>query len=459
MKIHLDDTISAIATAPGEGGIGIVRLSGPDAIEVAGRLFRAANGRPLQSAASHSAHYGKIIDEDGEVIDEAIALVMRAPHSYTAEDVVELQCHGGYAALRATLARTTASGARPAERGEFTKRAFLNGRIDLTQAGAVMDVVSAKTKASLFAASGRLAGRLSTRIGQLRREITELTAHLEAVIDFPEDGVEDIVMDDARMRVSDMAEKIRDMLGGARRGKILRDGLATAIVGKPNVGKSSLMNALLGEERVIVTDSPGTTRDTVEEYARIGEIPIRLIDTAGIREAHDAAEKIGIERARRSAKEAELLFALFDGSRPSDECDAEIASLTEGKDTIVVITKSDLPGLLDESEIRSLLPRFSVVHVSVKTGDGLCELACEIEKRAAGGEGADFLVADERERDLLASALASLENALITIDGELGEDFVTIDLTEALTRLGEITGETVDEAVVDEIFRRFCVGK
>ena len=298
------DTISAIATAAGEGGIGVVRLSGASAMETASRMFRAAGGRKLSDAGERGLLYGTIVREDGSLIDEAICLVMRAPHSYTKEDVVELQCHGGALSLREVLALSYRSGARAAERGEFTKRAFLHGRLDLAEAQAVMDVVQAKTEKGLEMAAGHLAGHFSSRIRALREDILALLAHMEAVIDFPEEDVDDVVMEDVREKLEKIHAALRRMIETAHTGRILRDGLETAIIGKPNVGKSSLLNALLREERAIVTDIPGTTRDTIEEYADIGGVPLKIIDTAGNggrRGAHrrgEGARACGERRAR-----------------------------------------------------------------------------------------------------------------------------------------------------------------
>ena len=325
------DTISAIATPQGEGGIGVIRISGEHALKTAGKVFRAKNGKPLVMAGSHRAVYGHIVDEAGKVIDEALALVMLAPHSYTVEDVVELQCHGGLMTLRKTLELTWKAGARPAERGEFTKRAFLNGRLDLSEAQAVMDIIQARTETSLTMAAGHLTGHFSKEIQSMRHDVLGMIAHIEAAIDFPEDEVDDILTYDIEKNVVEIRNKIANLLKTAHAGRILRDGLLTAIIGKPNVGKSSLLNSLLREERAIVTDVPGTTRDSIEEYADVGGIPLRIIDTAGIRATDDVVERIGVEKARSYVKEASLILALFDASRPLDSEDAEILKLVRGR--------------------------------------------------------------------------------------------------------------------------------
>lgn len=459
------DTISAIVTPAGMGGVGIVRLSGEEAIAIADAMFLAKNGKKLQDIVSSSFLYGHVIHGNGSVLDEAIVLIMRTPHSYTREDVVELQCHGGPVVLRTVLERTFALGARPAERGEFTKRAFLNGRLDLSEAQAVMEVVGARTETSLKMASGRLAGRFSEKIKEIRQKILELIAHLEATIDFPEEEIDDVVVDDVRLHVAMMREQIKTILKTSHAGTILRDGWKTAIIGKPNVGKSSLMNELLFEERVIVTDKPGTTRDSIEVCADVGGIPLSLIDTAGIREAEDQAEKIGIARARDCAKKASLILAVFDASSPMTEEDEEILSLTQGKETIFLLNKSDRPTspeAMNEAVIRGVSPKAVVLPVSAKTGEGMESLTRQIEKTVYDGglkgEEASF-VSDAREVDILKRAEAFLADALQTIENGMSADFIVIDLRSAWEKLGEITGETVGEDIIDEIFRRFCIGK
>lgn len=459
------DTISSIVTPSGAGGVGIIRLSGEEAIAIADTMFLAKSGKKLEDAASSSFSYGHLIGGSGEILDEAIVLVMRTPHSYTKEDVVELQCHGGAVVLRAVLERTLALGARPAERGEFTKRAFLNGRLDLSEAQAVMEVVGARTETSLRMASGRLAGRFSGKVKEIRRKILEMIAHLEATIDFPEEEIDDVVIDDVRLRIIILEEQIETILKTSHAGTILRDGLKTAIIGKPNVGKSSLMNALLFEERVIVTDIPGTTRDSIEVCADVGGVPLSLIDTAGIREAEDKAEKIGVARARDCAEKAALILAVFDASSPMTEEDKEILSLVKGKDTIFLLNKSDCPlssEALNEALIREAAPEAAVLQISAKTGEGMESLARQIEQTVYDGElkgdEASF-VADAREADILRRAAAFLSDALQTIENGMSADFIVIDLRSAWEKLGEITGETVGEDIIDEIFRRFCLGK
>ena len=470
-----EDTIAAVATASGPAGIGIVRVSGPEALAVCGRVFRPASGRPLGTLAAGRFAYGHIVcpGKEGEpVIDEGIALVMRAPHSYTAEDVCELQCHGGSLVLRKVLSAVLAAGARLAERGEFTKRAFLNGRLDLTQAQAVMDIVSAHTEGALRAAEGHLAGHFSKKLQAMREQLLGACAHIEAVIDFPEDGVEDVVSDDIRKLIASLEEELAAMLRTAGAGRILKEGLLTAIVGRPNVGKSSLLNALLREDRAIVTEIPGTTRDSLEESAEVGGVLLRLVDTAGIRETADAVEKLGIERAKQYAQKAELVLALFDGSSPLLPEDEEMLSFLRTRkpqQVLVLRTKADLPEKLSEDALREKLRQHfgpqggpEVISLSVRSGEGLEALAHAVHDFVYAGAGEEEernFVTDVREEQLLRKAQRELAAAQQTLSGGFGLDCVSIDLRAALDALGNITGETAGEDVISAIFSRFCVGK
>lgn len=458
----MEDTISAIATAAGTGGIGIVRISGENAVAVADKIFRGANGRKICDTKSHRVLYGKIVDERENVIDEAVALIMRAPSSYTREDVVELQCHGGIMPLRKTLALTFAAGARAAERGEFTKRAFLNGRIDLAEAQAVMDVVGAKTERALSAATGNLTGKLSQKIGELRGDILAMIAHLEAAIDFPEDDIDELFSEQIRKKVVDLINEIDKTAATFGAGKILREGITAAIVGVPNVGKSSLLNALLREERAIVTDIPGTTRDSIEEYIDIGGIPLRIIDTAGIRDATDEVEKIGVSRAKTCADSADLILAVFDASKELSAQDKEIISLVADRNAIIILNKSDLPPKISADDIKRFTQNISIINISAKNSDDIKIIEDVILKKADMNyfnEKESVIVANERQANLLSSAKEHLEAALATVDSQIGEDFVVIDLKAAWEKLGEITGETVGNDIVDAIFSNFCIGK
>lgn len=463
------DTIAAIATAPGEAGVGMLRISGARAIEVADAVFRAASGKRLKDAETQRVLYGHVVDEEGVPIDEVLALVMRAPHSYTREDVVELSCHGGSIVLRRVLGRVLKAGARSAERGEFTKRAFLSGRLDLSQAQAVMEIVSARTDRALRVAEGHLAGHFSGKIHAMRQKCLGLIAHLEAAIDFPEDEIDDVVIDEVERAVAQLRQEIRALLATAHTGRILRDGLPTAIVGKPNVGKSSLMNALLREERAIVTDIPGTTRDSIEEYADIGGVPLRIIDTAGIRETDDVVERIGVEKARGCIERAALVLALFDGAQPLAVEDEEILSLVAGRPALLLLTKSDLPPVTTPAALAAAYARCAgedaaaptILAISAREEQGLSALAAAIGDFAGTGSGLEegSFVSDERSAALLRAADAQLAAALKTIGAGLSVDFISIDLRAAWEKLGEITGETVGEDIIDEIFSKFCIGK
>ena len=455
------DTISAIATAMGEGGIGIIRVSGERAMAVATAVFQPASGRRLTDYGTQRAVYGRIIDPDGAVVDEAMALVMQAPHSYTKEDVVELQCHGGIMPLRRTLQLTYQAGARPAERGEFTKRAFLNGRLDLSQAQAVMDIIGARTERSLSMATGHLAGHFSAGIQEMRHTILGQIAHLEAAIDFPEDEVDDVVTENVIKNVVDVRNKIRRLLCTAHTGRILRDGLMTAIIGKPNVGKSSLLNALLREERAIVTDIPGTTRDSIEEYANVGGVPLRIIDTAGIRATDDVVEQIGVDKAKAYVDQAALILALFDASRELTAEDEEILSLVDGREALILLNKSDLKPVLDVQQLKAKTSS-EIIPVSTVDEDGLEALTKAIMAKVYTGDMSNdegTFVNDERQAEILRRADEHLAACLRTIEAEMGLDFISIDLRSAWEKLGELTGETVGEDIIDEIFSKFCIGK
>ena len=443
-----NETISAIATATGSAGVGIIRLSGVDSIEIADKIFCAANHKKISDFDDRKIIFGHVKNFDGKIIDEVIILLMRAPKSYTKENVVEIQCHGGIEVLREILNLTFEAGARPAERGEFTKRAFLNGRIDLTQAQAVLDVIQAKTSTALNIAQNRLSGKTSKKIRDIRQKILNVLAHIDALIDFPEDDIDDVILNEIDKKISAQIEELNKILKNYRQGKILREGLSTAIIGKPNVGKSSLLNYLTDSERAIVTEIPGTTRDIIEEFINIGGIPLKIIDTAGIRNSSDFVEKIGINRAKEIAKNAELVLALFDGSSELTEEDEEILKILRS-DSIILLTKCDLAqkNFMDG------------IKISTKTGEGIDELLAEISKKVGKIDYEMNFVNDEREADILKRAIKSLENARETIKNNVGIDFVAIDLRTALELFGEITGESVTEDVINEIFSKFCIGK
>lgn len=453
-----EDTISAITTAAGNSGVGIVRMSGENSVEIAEKIFFPANKKNLSDFPDRKIIFGHVKNSAGKIIDEAIVLIMRAPKSYTKENVVEIQSHGGGVVLREILKTTLESGARLAERGEFTKRAFLNGRIDLSQAQAVLDIIQAKTSTALDAAQNRLAGKTSKKIREIRGEILEILAHIEAVIDFPEDEVDEIFSDDIRKKISVQIEKISELLKNQNSGKILREGLETAIIGKPNVGKSSLLNFLAETDRAIVTEIPGTTRDSIEEFINIRGVPLKIIDTAGIRNSENLVEQIGIDRAKNFAKNAELILALFDGSKNLSTEDEEIFKLLENKNSIILLTKSDLPQILTDEQIKNFTDK-KIFHVSTKTGEGFEKVFDEILKIVGNIDSENIFVRDEREADLLRRTLKHLQEAKETAENNFGIDFISIDLRTSLELLSEITGESVTEDVINEIFSKFCIGK
>ncbi len=453
------DTIAAIATATGSGGIGIVRISGENAIKTADSIFVPKSGEGLSKRKSHTLTYGRVVF-NGETVDEALVSVMRAPHTYTCEDVVEINCHGGFSSVAAVLDAVLKSGARIAQPGEFTKRAFLNGRIDLTQAQAVTDVINAGTEESRKAAVARLEGRLSKKIKQLREELITMIAHIEVNMDYPEHDDETLTFGYIRENTEKLLAEIKHLIDGAETGRILKEGIKTVILGRPNVGKSSLLNSLLAEERAIVTDIPGTTRDILQESLNLGGIPLNLIDTAGIRDTADTVEKIGVERSRQYAHEAELILAVIDSSSPLTEEDGEILELTRGKKAIILLNKTDLARTLTADDMKEW--GCAVLDISAKNETGLEALENEIRKMFFAGEvniSQEAVIGAKRDKASLIKAQKSLENVINTIDGGLPEDFLTMDLTEAYTFLGEIVGETVEDDIIDKIFSEFCLGK
>lgn len=462
------DTISAIATPAGEGGIGIVRLSGPDAARIGSALFRRTGHRTTANVArlrSHHLYYGHVVDPaDGHVVDEVMLVRMAPPRSYTREEVVEIHCHGGHLPVREVLRLTIAQGARPAERGEFTLRAFLNGRVDLSQAEAVMAVVSARTPRSLELAVDELRGSLAGRLAPARAALIDALAYLDASADFPEDEVPTLDLDPTLRRAE---ADLTVVLASSRLGILYREGVEIAIVGRPNVGKSSLMNALLRAERAIVTDIAGTTRDVISESINLHGIPATLLDTAGIDETADVIERLGIARSRRALDAAGLAVFVLDGSAAPTAADRHVAELLRARaveDEIglaVVLNKRDLPSRDDHAEMRALLPDAPVVEVSTRTGAGIAQLEQELHGllRARAGEAAEPALVTLRQQDALRRALAGVRAALTAHASGIPLDLIAIDARAALYAIGEITGEQVSETLLDEIFSRFCIGK
>lgn len=459
----LHDTISAISTPLGEGGIGIVRISGKDALSVGEKLVRLKSQKALRDISSHTVQYGFVHDpKTHEKIDEILLLFMKGPRSYTAEDVLEIHCHGGLIPVQRIYELTLKYGARPADPGEFTKRAFLNGRIDLAQAEAVIDLIRAKTDAGLRASMGQLEGKLSAKVNEIRGNLLEMIAYAEAAIDFPEEDIEEITATQIAERVQADTAALTALLETSRSGKILREGLHTVIVGKPNVGKSSLLNALLGENRAIVTDIPGTTRDVIEEYINIRGIPLKIVDTAGVRETEDIIEKIGVEKSRELFQKADLVLMVLDSSRPLSSDDRSLLANLADRPCIILINKADLPVMLDEQELRTILPNKPILRISVLENEGLASLENQIVElvyhgEAIGSEGA--MITNARHQYAVRRACDSLQEALLTIDHMMPLDCIVVDLRAAWEALGEIVGDTLGEDIIDQIFATFCIGK
>ncbi len=452
------DTISAISTAVGSAGIGIIRLSGKDSIAVADKIFFAKNKKSLRKIETKTATLGYIKNFSGEIVDEVIVLIMRAPKSYTCEDVVEIQSHGGGVVLQKILSLTLQAGARLAERGEFTKRAFLNGRLDLTQAQAVMDIIQAKTSTALNIAQKQLQGKTGSEIRALREEILKLLAHIEALIDFPEDEVEELSGGSLQNQIDNQLAQIKNLLTNFERGKIFREGLATAIIGKPNVGKSSLLNFLTDSDRAIVTDIPGTTRDVIEEFINLDGVPVKIIDTAGIRNADNLVEQIGVEKSRSLINDAQLILALFDSSKNLSAEDFEILQLIKNRRTIILLTKTDLPEKISVAEIEKLTDA-QIIKISTKTGAGMYELQQAVVNFVGVVDLEQSFIRTERDADILHKVQKHLQDAKVSLLNGLEIDFISIDLHSALELLGEITGEGATEDVIDKIFATFCIGK
>lgn len=459
--MYEETTIAAIATAPGEGGIGIVRISGRDAAAVADRVFRRKRGGSFRDAEPWRLYYGHVV-QDGAVIDEGLAVYMKGPRSYTGEDVVEIQIHGSMEALRQTLGLALAAGAVLAERGEFTKRAFLNGRLDLSQAEAVMDVITARGSAALTQAESHLAGALSRYVRAVRERLKDLITRLEVTIDYPEEDLEDLTREEIRQGLADIEGPMAALLARSERGRIIREGLRTAIVGRPNAGKSSLLNALLQEDRAIVTDIPGTTRDTIEESLRIGGVPLVLMDTAGLRRTESQVERMGIERARRSMERADLILAVLDGSRPMEAEDRELLTFIRDRQALVILNKSDLPQVITPESVAALAGSVPVIPLSAKCGQGIDGLEEALRALTAGQEadaGRELFLTNLRHVELVRRALEAVRRAREADRAALPADCIVVDLTESWHLLGEITGDAVDDELISSIFSRFCVGK
>jgi len=453
-------TITAISTPVGVGGIAVIRISGDDAVKIADKVFFGS--KKLSECETHTVHYGFIKNEQGEKVDEVLATIMRAPKTFTREDIVEISTHGGLTASRAVLDAIIRAGAYPAEPGEFTKRAFLNGRIDLSQAEAVIDVINSTNELAQRNALSQLEGSLSKEIQSVRERLVHLAAQMQVTIDYPDEDLEDITIDDIRNVSADCKNTVDKLLKTADSGKILRDGIKTAIVGKPNVGKSSLLNSLAREERAIVTDIAGTTRDVIEEYINLNGIPLILTDTAGIRKTDDTVEKIGVEKSKRSIDEADFVIVMIDGSGFFGDEDIEVLNATRNKNRIILINKTDLGHSKYVEAVKAKAGDSKVLEISAKTGMGLEELADEIKTVYNLGEIArsdSSVITNMRHKTALIKAFEALKRVVDAIDMNMPSDIASIDINIAIEALGEITGETVSDDIVTAIFHSFCVGK
>lgn len=452
------DTIAAISTAFGEGGIGIIRISGDDAEQILKKIF--VSDSQLQN---RRMTYGRIVDpRDGSTVDEVLAVFMKAPSTYTCEDVAEINCHGSVVSLRKTLALCYWAGAIPAQPGEFTKRAFLNGRLDLSQAEAVIDVIRAKTDKTFDVAVGQLEGSLSEAINSIRKDILDILVNITVNIDYPDEDIEEIIYADLQDSLSAISDKIGGLLASADAGKIIRDGLKVSIIGRPNVGKSSLMNGLLRETRAIVTEIPGTTRDTIEEMISIKNIPVILTDTAGIRETADKIEKIGIEKSKQSFNESDLVIFMLDVSTPLSDEDKELMKYAAGRKTILLANKQDLGTVITENEINKYMPDAKIIGTSMKDPGSIETVEAEIEALVYEGlvsQNNSLMVTNARHADLLEKSKSSIGDALVMTRAEEALEFIEVDIKRSYELLGEIIGESINEDIINEVFARFRLGK
>ena len=459
--MFIDDTIAAVATAPGEAGIGIVRLSGPKALDIANKIFKPMKVGTDLSLEIRKLIYGHVFEDD-KLIDEVLITYMKSPHTFTREDVVEINCHGGYISVRKILESVIRNGARLADRGEFTKRAFLNGRIDLSQAEAIIDIINAKTNASFDIAQKQLEGNLSKSIKGLRDKLTMDLAKITVAIDFPEEDEPEVTYEELSCDLQAIIEQIKNLITSFETGKILRDGLKTVIVGKPNVGKSSLLNAILKESRAIVTEIEGTTRDIIEEYINIGGIPLKIVDTAGIRETDDIVERIGVQKSKESFESADLVIMMLDSSRHLSKEDEDILSLLGDQKAIIIVNKTDLSSLVTDDEIHNYAKGKPIVRISALEKTGIDLLEKEIENMVLEGSlktQNDIMVTNARHKMALEKALNACIDALMALSDNIPLDIAEIDFKNAWNELGNITGDTISEDLLDTIFREFCIGK
>lgn len=459
--MKITDTIAAISSAAGNSGIGIIRVSGDEAIEVVDKIFRPANkNKKLANVESHTVHYGHIMDGD-KTLDQVLVIVMKNPHSYTGEDTVEIDCHGGMLILKKVLDLVLKNGARTAEPGEFTKRAFLNGRIDLSQAEAVMDLINSKNDFALNSSIEQLKGGVSDAIKDIRKDIIYHIAFIESALDDPEHISLDGYDEEITEMLNENINKISKLVNSFDNGRIMKEGIKTVILGKPNAGKSSLLNLMLGEYRAIVTDIEGTTRDTLEENINFNGLSLKIIDTAGIRDTEDLVERIGVNKAKEIAKEGDLIIYVVDGSRELDDNDREIIKLINDKQAIILVNKSDMDTVINIDELKKDSNR-DVILFSAKNGEGMDQLEEEIRNMFYSGKvtyNDQVYITNARHKEALENALESLKQVKNSVDAGMPEDFYSIDLMDAYTDLGLIIGESVEDDLVNEIFSKFCMGK
>lgn len=459
--MKITDTIAAISSAAGNSGIGIIRVSGDEAIEVVDKIFRPANkNKKLANVESHTVHYGHIMDGD-KTLDQVLVIVMKNPHSYTGEDTVEIDCHGGMLILKKVLDLVLKNGARTAEPGEFTKRAFLNGRIDLSQAEAVMDLINSKNDFALNSSIEQLKGGVSDAIKDIRKDIIYHIAFIESALDDPEHISLDGYDEEITEMLNENINKISKLVNSFDNGRIMKEGIKTVILGKPNAGKSSLLNLMLGEDRAIVTDIEGTTRDTLEENINFNGLSLKIIDTAGIRDTEDLVERIGVNKAKEIAKEGDLIIYVVDGSRELDDNDREIIKLINDKQAIILVNKSDMDTVINIDELKKDSNR-DVILFSAKNGEGMDQLEEEIRNMFYSGKvtyNDQVYITNARHKEALENALESLKQVKNSVDAGMPEDFYSIDLMDAYTDLGLIIGESVEDDLVNEIFLKFCMGK
>jgi len=454
------DTIAAIATAMTNSGIGIVRMSGNDAINIIQKIYKGKKNKDFEKISTHTIHYGYIIDGE-ETIDEVLVMIMKGPHSFTGEDIVEINCHGGVFVIKRILETVIKYGARPAEPGEFTKRAFLNGKMDLSQAEAVIDIINSKNEYALKSSVSQLKGNVHKKIKDIRAEIIYHTAFIETALDDPEHISVDGYGEKLRVTVKKLLDDVDRLIKSSDNGRIIKEGIKTVIVGKPNAGKSSLLNVLIGEERAIVTDIEGTTRDVLEESIQLNGISLTVMDTAGIRNTEDVVEKIGVNKAKEYANEADLIIFVVDSSRELDENDFDIIEMILNKKAIILLNKSDLATIVTKDMVKSHIDK-PMIEISAKEESGIKELEDTLKNMFFDGEisfNDEVYITNVRHKTALLEAYDSLQKVIVSIDNEMPEDFYSIDLLDAYESLGSITGETIGEDLVNEIFSKFCMGK